>query len=155
MIGHVRLVLGDNKAAADEANTALRVLRANPVGAGIVANALQQLQAEFLLRTGQREKARPMIEDLVKKVRTAPGPDAWSQALFTLESIARAARDVGDWDLAAWTANQMIDHDPHYAGSQYALALAVEHAGDRVKADAAMKLAKEYWKRADADAPLR
>lgn len=155
MAGHARLVLGEFKAAADEANTALRLMRENPMGAGIVANALQQLQGEFLLRTGQGEKARLMLEELIKKVRAAPGPDAWSQALFTLEAIARAARDVGDWDLAARTASQMIDHDPNYAGSQYALALAAEHQGDRAKADTAMKLAKEYWKNADPDAVLK
>jgi tetratricopeptide (TPR) repeat protein len=155
MIGEARLAMGAFKAAADEGNVALRLMRANPNGAGLVAGALQQLQGEFLLRTGDRVKARPMLEDLVRKVRAAPGPDAWSQALFTIESIARAARESGDWDLAEWAANQMIAHDPNYAGSQLALALAAEHRGDRVKADAAMKLAKEYWKHADPDAALK
>jgi tetratricopeptide (TPR) repeat protein len=155
MIGHAKLALGEFKAAADEANIALRLMRATPLGAGIVANALQQLQGEFLLRTGQREKAQPMLKELVKKVRAAPGPDAWSQALFTLESIARAARDTGDWELAAWTANEMVDHDPNYAGSQYALALVAEHQGDRAKAAAAMALAKQYWKNADPDVVLK
>jgi len=155
MIGHARLAMGEFKAAADEANTALRLMRSSPVGAGLVASALQALQGEFLLRTGQRDKARPMLEDVVGKVRAAPGPDAWSQALFTIESIARAGREVGDWDLASWAADQMIEHDPNYAGSQYAMALAAEHHGDRTKADAAMKRAKEYWKHADADAALR
>jgi tetratricopeptide (TPR) repeat protein len=155
MIGHAKLALGEFKAAADEANVALRLMRATPVGAGIVANALQQLQGEFLLRTGQRDKARPMLQELIKKVRAAPGPDAWSQALFTLESIVRAARDTGDWELAAWTANQMIDHDPNYAGSQYALAVVAEHQGDRAKAAAAMALAKQYWKNADPDVALK
>ena len=32
--------------------------------------------------------------------RACPGPDAWIQALFRLESMARMARDVGDWELA-------------------------------------------------------
>jgi tetratricopeptide (TPR) repeat protein len=155
MMGEARLALGEFQAAADEANTALRLMRGSPMGAGIVANALQQLQGEFLLRTGPREKGRPMLEDLAKKVRAAPGPDAWTQALFTLESIARTARDVGDWELAAWAANQMIEHDPNYAGSQYALALAAEHQGDRARAAAAMALAKQYWNRADPDAALR
>ena len=64
-----------------------------------------------------------MLEDVVKKVRAAPGPDAWTQALFTLESIARAAREVGDWDFAAWAAGQMLEHDPDYGGTHYALGL--------------------------------
>jgi tetratricopeptide (TPR) repeat protein len=155
MIGHAKLALGEYKAAADEANTALRLMRSAPLGAGIVANALQQLQGEFLLRTGQRDKARPMLRELAKKVRAAPGPDAWSQALFTLESIARAARDTGDWELASWAAAEMIDHDPNYAGSQFALALAAEHQGDHARAAAAMALAKQYWKHADPDAALK
>ena len=96
-----------------------------------------------------------MLQELVRKVRAAPGPDAWSQALFTLESIARAARDSGDWELAAWTADQMIDHDPNYAGSHYALALVAQHQGDSAKAAAAMALAKQHWKHADPDAVLQ
>ena len=64
-----------------------------------------------------------MLEDVARKVRAAPGPDAWTQALFTLESIARAAREVGDWDLAGWAARQMVEHDPNYGGAHYALAL--------------------------------
>lgn len=155
MAGGARLALGDFKAAADEANAALRLMRANPIGAGLAANALQQLQGEFLLRTGQRDKARPMLEELVKNVRSAPGPDAWSQALFTLEAIARTAREVGDWNLAQWMADQMIQHDPNYAGSHYARALAAEHNGDQPAAAAAMALARQFWKNADPDAVLR
>ena len=37
-----------------------------------------------------------MLEEVVrKKLRAAPGPDAWTQTLFTIEAIARAAREVG------------------------------------------------------------
>ena len=151
MVGQARVAMGEYQAAADEANAALRLMRASPMGAGLVANPLRQLQGEFLLRTGQREKARPMFEEVVKNVRAAPGPDAWTQALFTLESIARSARDVGDWELAAWTAQQMIDHDPNYAGSHYALGLAAAERGDRARARAEFDLARRYWKNADAD----
>ena len=42
-----------------------------------------------------------MLEEVAREVRAAPGPDAWTQALFTLEAIARAAREAGDWDFAA------------------------------------------------------
>jgi tetratricopeptide (TPR) repeat protein len=137
--------------AADEANAALRLMRGAPLGAGIVANALEQLQGEFQLLTGQREKGRAMLEDVAKKLRAAPGPDAWTQAVFALESIARAARTVGDWDFAGWAANQMIEHDPNYAGSHYALGLVAEHQGDNTKAHAEFTLAKRYWKNADRD----
>jgi tetratricopeptide (TPR) repeat protein len=153
MIGEARLSLAEYQAAADEANAALRLMRGSPIGAGLAATSLQQLQAEFLLRTGQRAKARPMLEAVAGSVRGAPGPDAWVRALFTLESIARTAREAGDWDVAAWAAAQMIAHDANYAGSHYAAALAAEHAGDRLKADAAFARAEAFWRDADADLP--
>ena len=149
MVGQARQAMGEYQAAADEGNAALRLMRSSPMGAGLVANSLRQLQGEFLLRTGQREKARPMLEEVAKSVRAAPGPDAWTQALFTLESIARTARDVGDWELAAWTAEQMIEHDPNYAGSHYALGLVASERGDRARARAEFDLARRYWKNAD------
>jgi hypothetical protein len=86
-------------------------------------------------------------------MRGRPGPDEWTQALFTLESVARTARDVGDWDLAGRAAQQMIEHDPSYAGSHYAAALAARHAGDQARAQRELALAGKYWSRADADMP--
>ncbi|HKB13390.1 MAG TPA: hypothetical protein VKD69_22145 [Vicinamibacterales bacterium] len=121
--GHARLALGQFQAAADEANAALRAIRGAEAG-GLVAVPLQALQGEFLLRTGQRDKGRTLLEEVAKKARALPGPDAWIQTLFTLEAIARAAREVGDWEFAAWAAGQMLEHDPNYAGTRLALALA-------------------------------
>jgi tetratricopeptide (TPR) repeat protein len=153
MIGRARLALGEYQAGADEANVALRQMRASPLGAGIVAAALQQLQGELFLRTGQRDKGRATLQDVAKKVRAAPGPDAWTQALFTLESIARVAREVGDWDLAGWSAVQMLEHDPNYAGTHLAIGLVAQHRGDQTAARAAFDRARQYWKDADADLP--
>ena len=87
-----------------------KLLRAAPGGA-IAANALLALQGEFSLRTADRMKGRATLEDVARRVRAVPGPDGWSQALFTLEAIARAARAVGDWELAGRMARQMIEHD--------------------------------------------
>jgi tetratricopeptide (TPR) repeat protein len=154
MIGQARLATGDYKAAADEANAALRLMRTAPAGAGMVANALQQLQGEFLLRTGQRDKGRPMLQDLAKKVRAAPGPDAWTQALFTLESMARTAREAGDWELASWAGQQMMEHDPNFAGSHLAMALVAEHQGNAAKAQAGFEAARRLWKNADPDVTI-
>jgi hypothetical protein len=94
-----------------------------------------------------------MLEEVARKVRAAPGPDAWAQALFTLEAIGRAARDVGDWDLAGWAAHQMLEHDPNYAGAHYALALAAAHAGDARTAKSEAASAAKLWSSADADLP--
>ena len=151
MIGETRLATGEFKAAADEANAALRLMRESPAGAGLVASALQQLQGEFFVRTGQREKGRTLLHEVAAKVRSAPGPDAWTQALFTLESIARTAREVGDWDLADWAAGQMMAHDPSYAGSHYARGLVARERGDQATARAAFDEARRLWKQADPD----
>ena len=90
---------------------------------------------------------------MIRKVRALPGPDEWTQALFTLESIARTAREVGDWDFAGRVARQMLEHDPSYAGSHYAAALAARHAGDAVRARNEFALAEKSWNEADADLP--
>ncbi len=148
--GHARLAMGDYKAASEEANVALRLMR-GAEGGGLVETPLQTLQGEFFLRTGQKDKARPVLEEVVRKLRAAPGPDAWTQALFTLEAIARAARDAGDWDMAAWTARQMVEHDTNYAGSHYALGLVAQHNGDTQAMRAEFALTRQYWKNADPD----
>jgi tetratricopeptide (TPR) repeat protein len=148
--GRARLALGQFKEAADEGNTALRLMR-GAEGGGIVADPLQALQGEFLLRTGKAAQGRPMLEEVVRKTRARPGPDAWAQALFTIEAIARAAREVGDWDFAAWAARQMVEHDPNYAGSHEALALVADHRGDAPTARAERALVAKYWKNADPD----
>ena len=109
-----------------------------------------QVQGEFFLRTGEREKGRATLRELVGLVRGLPGPDNWVQALFTLESITSAARAAGDWEFAAWTARQMLEHDPNYAGSHYALALAARQAGDVATADREFAAAARLWGQADA-----
>ncbi|MBI3401281.1 MAG: hypothetical protein HY048_07645 [Acidobacteria bacterium] len=148
--GHVQLALGQYKAAADEGNAALRLIQ-GVEGGGLIAVPVQTFQAEFFLRTKQGEKTRPALEEAARKARLQSGPDNFMQVLFTLEAMARAARDVGDWDLAAWAARQMLEHDPNYAGSHYALALAAQHAGDARTAAAEFALAGKYWSAADAD----
>jgi tetratricopeptide (TPR) repeat protein len=152
--GRARLALKQFKEAAGEGNTALRLMRGTE-GAGMVADSLQAFQGEFLLRTGKPEQGRPMLEDVVRKARGRPGPDAWTQTLFTIEAIARAGRDVGDWDLAAWAARQMLEHDPNYAGTHEALALVAEHAGDAQTARTERALVDKYWKNADPDVRRR
>jgi hypothetical protein len=50
-------------------------------------------------------------------------------------------------------ARQMVEHDPHYAGSHYALGLVAEHDGDTAAAKSAFALAQKYWAKADTDLP--
>jgi hypothetical protein len=82
-----------------------------------------------------------------------PGPDAWMQALFVLESIARAAREAADWELAEWIARQMLEHDRAYAGGHYALGLVAEQRGDAAASQEAFGTAARLWAAADGDLP--
>jgi hypothetical protein len=139
--------------AADESNLALRELRAAADGQALVAPALQQLQGEFFLRTGQREKGRAMLEELAAKLRALPGPDNWAQTLFTLESMAQTARDAGEWGVARWAAAQMMAQDAGYGGSHYARAVVAEHDGDAALAASEFAAARDRWRHADASLP--
>jgi tetratricopeptide (TPR) repeat protein len=150
-MGHLQLLKGRFAEAAAEANAALPVVKSGAGGSGLLALPFEALQGEFFLRTGQRDKGRTMLEAMIKKARTAAGPDEWSQALFTLEAIARTARETGEWALARRVAREMLDHDPAYAGTHYAIALAAEQQGDRPAARAEFALAEQYWSNADRD----
>ncbi len=150
---HALLAMGRFAPAAVESNAALHELERAADGAALVAPSLEVVQGEFFLRTGDKDKGRAMLTRAIEKMRAAPGPDAWAQALFTLEAIARAARDAGDWPFAGLVAEQMREHDPAYAGTHYAQALVADHAGDRPAARAAFALAAKQWSQADPDLP--
>ena len=152
-LGYTLMATGRWGDAATESNTALRILRGGPEGAPMAAAALLGLQGEFALRTADREKGRRLLLDVAARVRAMPGPDGWVRALFALESMARSARQVGDWELAARMAKQMMDHDASYAGTHYALALVAEHDDDDTSARAEFALAQKYWSQADPDLP--
>jgi len=111
------------------------------------------LRGEVLLRKGQWAEARALLEDVQTRIRAVPGPDAWTDALFRLEAIGRAAHETGDFELLEYTALQMKDHDPAYAGTRYALALVAEHKGDRETARREFGAALGYWQKADPELP--
>ena len=121
--------------------------------ASMVEPELEALRAEILLREGKIEEGRTMFKAVQRKLRALLGPDAWSQALFRLESIAQVAREAGDWELAEYTAKQMLEHDAAYAGSHYAMALVAEHKGERSVAEQEFARAKELWRNADGELP--
>jgi hypothetical protein len=86
-------------------------------------------------------------------LRGLPGPDAWIQALFWLEALARLARDVGDWDLAESLARHMLEHDSAYGDTQLAVALVAVHRGNRSAAAVAYGDAARRWRDADSGLP--
>ena len=147
------LAMNNLQAASAEAKRALEELQASGGRAAFVAVYMEALQGEFYLRTGQAEKGRAMLKQVASKMRSEPGPDAWTQALFRLEAIGRAARAAGDWDLAEYLARQMIEHDAAYAGSHYALALAAEQKKDSALALQEFAEAEKLWRNADPDLP--
>jgi tetratricopeptide (TPR) repeat protein len=154
--GHIedaRALMGARPRAADALNTALSEIRSSPPVGGFAATPFAAMQGEFFLRTNQREKGEPMIRQAVQKLRMLTGPDAHLDTLFTLEAIARAMREAGAWDLAAWAAGQMMEYDPNYAGSHFASALALEHAGNEKGARSAFAAAARLWSSADPDLP--
>jgi tetratricopeptide (TPR) repeat protein len=120
---------------------------------GTVEPYVDAARGELLMRTGEREQGRALLKEVQARIRAVPGPDAWMEALFRLEEIARVARELGDWELATYAAEQMRDHDPAYAGTQYALGLAAERAGDPARARAAYEEAVRLWSKADPDLP--
>ena len=104
------------------------------------------------MRTAQRDKGRSAIERAAQKWRALPGPDAWTQSLFRLEALARTAREVGDWTLAARIAQMMLEHDPNYAGTHFALGLVSHHnTGTSATTLREFALAEKAWAAADKD----
>lgn len=152
-LGFAQLAMNRPADGAASSNAALRTLRASPGGQGLAAIALEALQGEFMLRTAQRDKGRSVMERAAQKWRSLPGPDAWTQSLFRLEALGRSARQVGDWPLAARMAQLMLEHDPNYAGTHYALALVAQHDGNAATAAREFGLAVKAWANADPDLP--
>jgi tetratricopeptide (TPR) repeat protein len=155
-IGHItagRALLAQRQfaQAADASNAALKELRAAGPEASLPAPYLQALQAEFFLRTGERGKALHIFRDVRRKIRALPGPDAWSQGLYRLESIGRTAVATEAWELAAETAADMRAHDAAYGGTHYLAALVAEHKGDSEAELRHLQLADEAWRQADED----
>ncbi|HEV7499941.1 MAG TPA: hypothetical protein VGQ33_08060 [Vicinamibacteria bacterium] len=158
--GHALLALGrseDAHAALTQAQRELDTIPTLAAGLTVTRRAVEPwvdtLRGEILLREGKAAEGRALLKDVQKRLRAIPGPDAWIQALFRLEGIARVARDAGDWELAAYTADQMIEHDTSYAGSHAAQSAVAQHAGDAARAARELEAARHAW--ADADPDVR
>jgi tetratricopeptide (TPR) repeat protein len=158
--GHARLARGrpdEARAALQQAEQELASVPAAAVGIGVARGQVQPwidgLRGELRLREGDRAEGRRLLESVARAIRAVPGPDAWIQATFRLESIARVAREAGEWELAESVARQMLEHDPAYGGAHLALALAAEHRGDAATAARALAAAERYWAEADPDLP--
>ena len=153
MAGRALLRLNQLDGAQSELALAERELESVPSSVAAELPDAGLLNAEILLRQGQVEKSNTLVRGIEKKIRAVPGPDSWNEALFQLDSIASIARDAGDWDLAEFTAHQIIEHDPSYAGGYYALGLTYEHRREQAAAREQFVHAEKSWSKADAEMP--
>ena len=69
--------------------------------------------------------------------------------MFQLDNIAALARKLEDWELADSSAQKMMEHDPSYAGSHYALGFIAEHKGESAAAHEQFTVADKLWAKAD------
>jgi len=113
----------------------------------------ETLRAEILLSQRKSAEGASLMKQIEEQLLGAPGPDARSQALIQLDSIARRARETEEWALAEFTAREMIQQEPSYAGGYYALALVSEHQGDSLSASQQFASAEKLWTDADRDLP--
>jgi tetratricopeptide (TPR) repeat protein len=111
------------------------------------------LQGLLLLRSGNQRQGEQVLVQVMQSAQTMPGPDAWLTTVFLLESIAHEARAAGDWDLARYAAEQMLQHDPLYAGGHYAIGLVAEHLGETEGARVLFSQAAMLWADADPGKP--
>ena len=102
LAGHALLARSRIPEARAALLAAERELAAVPAsGAGIAVSRGQvepwvdTLRGELLLREGAVAEGRRSLEEVARTLRALPGPDAWIQALFRLESMARVAREAG------------------------------------------------------------
>jgi tetratricopeptide (TPR) repeat protein len=160
LAGQALLWLGRTDEARLELEVAQRELETVPQltihldpSRAVVEPWVNALRGELLIRSGKRQEGETVLKEVVRALRAAPGPDAWSQTLFRLESMARGAMEAGDWELAGYLADQMLDHDNAYGGSHGTKALVLDHQGDKAGAARERETAQRLWKDADPDLP--
>jgi tetratricopeptide (TPR) repeat protein len=151
LAGRALLAMDRLEDARSELALAEREMEQLPVTVIKTLQDTVMLRAEILLREKNWDKGNALMEQVEEQIVAVPGPDAWSEALFQLDSIARMARETGDWDLAEYTARKMVKHDPSYAGGYFASGLVAQHQGDTSTARQAFATAEKLWSKADAD----
>jgi len=153
LAGQALLALNRVNEARDEEGLAERETQQIPTAAVAALPYPGVLWANLLLLDQKTEEGEALMKDLEKNIRAMPGPDAWSAALLQLASIAQVARQTAHWDLAEYTAQQMIQHAPNCAAGYFALGLVLQHAGEKAKGRQQFATAEKFWSRADRDLP--
>jgi tetratricopeptide (TPR) repeat protein len=151
--GRALLALHRNDEARNELELAKRETEHLPSHLSSELPGIGILSAEILVHDQKQSEADAVFKKVEAALRAMPGADTWSLALFQLQFIARVARQSGDWNLVEFTARQMTEQDPSYAGGYYALGLAAEHSGDTASAHRQFQMAEKLWGGADSDLP--
>ena len=153
LVGYALVRMNQPAEAIAELELAERQTAALPAAETPAARLpVAMLRAQILL-TQRSPEAEPLLQRIAKRISAENGPDAWIQGLYELERINRAARAIGNWQVAAQFANLMIERAPEYAGAHYAVALSAEHDGDTQRALTELSLAAKAWGNADPDLP--
>lgn len=153
LAGRALLALGRSEDAKSELTMAEQEMEQLPASVIATLPNAGDLRANILIQEKRWDEGNALMQQIEKKIIAVPGPDAWIGALFQLESISQVARRYGDWDLAKSTAQQMVQHDPNYAGGYYFLGLVAEHEGDAAAARQEFDTAKKLWSSADPGLP--
>jgi protein-disulfide isomerase/tetratricopeptide (TPR) repeat protein len=153
LMGRALVAMNRTEEAEKQLAQARNALVLLPDDADRLRPSSETLRAEILLAQKKSAEGVALIKQIEEGIRASLGPDARSQALFQLDYIARRARETQEWALAEFTARQMIEQDPTYAGGHFALGLAQEHAGDQVAAGRQFVAAASLWSEADTDLP--
>ena len=149
LAGEVELAMKRLDQAQQELSLAEQETQHLPANVAAVLPYPNALRAGILLRQGQTQQGESIYVKVAGSAVAMPGPDGWIAAIFVLESIARDARQAGDWELAQYAAEQMISHDPYYAGGHFAIGLVAQHAGETDGAREMFTEAERLWSHAD------
>jgi len=153
LAGQSLVALNSLSEAKDELRAAERESESLPPRTAAALPYPTVLRADILLRENQTQEAEALLVEVEKSILAMPGPDAWSSAAFQLETISLRAREAGDWELAGFTARNLMEHNPNYAGGYYAMALVAQHEGNSTRATQLFASAQKLWLKADLDLP--
>jgi tetratricopeptide (TPR) repeat protein len=120
-----------------------------PQPRAIPALYMELLRGEIALRMGQKAEAESKFKYVQSQMLARRSMADAVSLLFIIQQMAQEARENNAWDLADYTARQMLAFDPEYAGGHFAMALVAEHKGTPDKMRQEFEMAKKLWASAD------
>ena len=128
LTGHAFLALNrmnEARAALTAAEKEMQSVPRLAPGVSVGARALQPYgraaSGKPAAVSAKMEEGARFSKSVIRRLRALPGPACLEPGAFRLEMIAQTAREVGDWELAEYTARQacssmtLATRVPHYA----------------------------------------